>query len=180
MATKSIDEIRIVPEGLSEGNYMINILVGFDDGYGFRTFLRGPLDVKGLTNRRGFAFGKKYYRKRGGTGLSINILYGENDTDPAKIQNVGHGNDTREYRITTKDAKNLINALNKHTYNQSVSEVTMAPRKAEGPATEEGKKPRDTSFEPLPRDITRVIRSYLGGKTKKTKTHRRKTISRKK
>lgn len=175
MATKSIDEFRIVPEELSEGNYTISISVAFDDGYGFRTFLRGPLDVKVLNNKEGFAFGKKYYRKRGGTGLSINILYGEKNTDPAEIQSIG--NDTHKYRITTKDAKTLINALNKHTYNQAVSEVTMGTRKAQGPATEEGRRPRDTSFEPLPRDITRVIRSYIGGKTKKT---RRKTISRKK
>ena len=174
---KSIDEFRIVPKGLRtpEGEYyLIRLTLDLDDGDQFVTHLGGPLEIENLEDEgelTGFAFGKTYYHEN---GTLVTIRYGENDSDPAEFEDMGHDR-TRYYKTTTALAKDLMDALDKHTFNRAVAEVAVAPRRAQGPATQQGKTPRDPTFEKLPKDISQEIRSYLGGKTRrrKTKTSRR-------
>lgn len=181
---KSFDDFRIVPKGLRtpEGEYyLIRLTLDLDDGDRFVTHLGGPLEIENLEDEgelTGFAMGKHYYREGGGT--AVTIRYGEDDSDPAEFEDLGHDR-SRYYKTTTALAKELIDALDKHTFNRAVAEVAIAPRRAQGPATQEGKAPRDPTFEKLPKDISQEIRSYLGGKTRRRKTktsRRRKTVSR--
>lgn len=147
---------------------------------------RVPADTDDLEEFR-FAFGKSFrefedvdvepwLKNLKVFNQTHRILYGETDDAPAMYIN-GYN----RYKTTTKVAKELINALDKYTILKAVAEVTMGPRK--GTATKEGKPPRDPSFQPLPRDITRLVNKFVGkqgGKTRKTKKPRRKTVSRKK
>ena len=196
----TFDTFTISPKGLRPetwrpgepgrvGSYQITIQLNNTSNvhdFGI-VILYGPLtlrDEPGYVekNLEGYAFGKSAFswnweRSKGRYYGVLTILYGETDDDPAKLYNYTYN--IFEYTTTTKVAKKLIDALEKHTLIRAVTEVTTAPRRAKGPATKEGRVPRDPTFERLP-DVGKIIRSFLGGKTRKQKkkaSHRRKTIS---
>lgn len=189
------DSFGYAPEGLGvysayrQGAY--NIRLELYDGRHTVDFIPmlGPLTPTKPRDLEGFAFGQSYrdanYASYSG-GREVNfytILYGETDDAPAVfIVNMYR---YERYETTTKVAKVLIDVLNKHTVINAVAEVTMGPRKAQGPATEEGKTPRDPTFEKLPQDITWLVKEFVGkqrgGKTRRRKTktsRRRKTRAR--
>jgi hypothetical protein len=156
--------------------------------------LDGPLTIRDepghvKKNLEGYAFGKSAFswnssfisnfkgRQPRYYGV-LTILYGEADNDPAKLYHYTYN--IFEYTTTTKIAKNIIEALEKHTLIRAVTEVTTAPRRAIGPAAQDGRVPRDPTFERLP-NVGKIIRSFLGGKTRKQKkkaSRRRKTLAR--
>lgn len=143
---------------------------------------RGPLTpTKAVLGE--FPLGRSYrdvdYRVIDGVGyVEFTILYGETDDAPALFKINPYVNAQNE--TTTKVAKELIDALDKHTLLRAVSEVTMGPRSAEGPATETGKTPRNVDFQKLPKEITREIQRYVGGRTRRRKTrkHKRRGVKR--
>lgn len=169
-----------------QGAFNINITL-YDGGRPVDYIsMLGPLTRVPPKDLEGFAFGQSFrgHNYDNSLGREVNvytILHGETDDAPAVfIVSMYRYN---RYETSTKVAKAIINLFNKYTVINAVAEVTMGPRKAQGPATEEGKPPRDTSFQPLPRDITRLVKKFVGkrgGKTRKTKKPRRKTVSRKK
>ncbi len=83
------------------------------------------------------------------------------------------------YTATAAVAKRLKKDLFRYSVEaRRASEVAMAPRRAIGPVRENGRLPRDPTFEPLPIGVVRHISKYLGGKTRKAKaSRRRKTLS---
>jgi hypothetical protein len=143
--------------------------------------LYGPLTPKNKTEQ-GYAFGRVYRGMNYGymnkrPYAAIAILYGQTDEDPAKVIDYTQSYILR-YATTTKIAKQLVDACEKHTLMYAVTLVTTAPRRAKGPATKEGQTPRDPDFQRLP-DVGKTIRSFLGGK-KRRKTARRRNVYRKK
>jgi hypothetical protein len=86
---------------------------------------------------------------------------------------------TKFYTATVAVAKKLKKDLFRYSVEaRQASEVAMAPRRAVGPLREDGRVPRDPTFEPLPIGVVRNISEYLGGKTRKAKSSRRRKTTR--
>lgn len=191
------NSFTIVPRGLRPEPWRLGewgeagayrIVVGLEnnsDNVG-SILLTGPLTLKNepgnvKNNLEGYGFGKSIYSWDWQHNQTtdryyhvVTILYGEADDDPAKVYHYNFI--IFEYTTTTRIAKDLINAFERHTLIRAATEVTTAPRRAEGPANEQGRRPRDPTFQRLP-DVARTIRSFLGRGKKHKKSRRRKTLS---
>lgn len=117
----------------------------------------------------------KYYATKFYNGDQVRHAFGLLDEPdwsgqgnvPQSAASIPVGNTLRfgEYLYTISPAKKY--------YAKKAAEVgTMTGTRAQGPATEEGKSARKAPDVVLPRDITRNIASYLGGKGRRRKTKR--------
>ena len=184
----NIESFVITPTEVSGNRYQIRLRLNLKDGVDEVSQrdirLTGPLQVNSITDEGelgdgDFAAGKYYgVQERdavyGIAKNSVTILYGEDDADRAQFEE-SHDLKTNYFDTTTRVAKELVKALDKHTMVQAVAEAAMAPRKGTEPGT------RDPTFKPLPRDISRdVLKKYLGmgRKTRRRKTKSRKTRAR--